>query len=80
VPIGPYLKEGAFDPELVSVMAVAFEDVYKALDAAGVSDVSKDMIAAKIIDLTRGGETDPVVLRELALSEFGLSDLSKVRP
>ena len=77
VPIRPYLKEGAFSPEAVSVLAAAFEDVCKALDAAGRSDLSKDAVAIKIIELARAGETDAVVLRELALSEFGLSDLSE---
>jgi len=77
VPIGPYLKEGAFGPETVAAMATAFEDVCKNLDAAGRSDLSKETVATKIIELARAGETDPVVLREMALSEFGLSRLSK---
>jgi hypothetical protein len=77
--IGPYLKEGAFDPEVISAMAAAFDDVCKALDAAGRSDVTKDTIAAKIIDLARAGECDSLVLYEMALSEFGLSDLSEKR-
>jgi hypothetical protein len=77
VPIKPYLKEGAFGPDIISAMAVAFEDVCKALAEAGRSDLTKETIATKIIDLARGGETDAVVLREMALSEFGLSRLSK---
>jgi hypothetical protein len=77
--IGPYLKEGAFDPEVISAITAAFDDVWKALDAAGRSDVARDTIAAKIIDLARAGETDSVVLYEMALSEFGLSALSKKR-
>jgi hypothetical protein len=42
VSIGSYLKEGAFDPEVISAMAAVFDDVCKALDAAGRSDVAKD--------------------------------------
>jgi hypothetical protein len=34
-------------------------------------------VATKVIELARGGETDPVVLREMVLSEFGLSRFSK---
>jgi hypothetical protein len=79
VPIRPYLKEGAFGPEAVSAMSAAFQDVCQALEAAGRSDLAKGTIAAKIIDLARSGETDAVVLREMALSEFGVSDLSKGR-
>jgi hypothetical protein len=33
------------------------------------------MIATKIIQLAQGGETDPNVLRERVLSEFGLPRL-----
>jgi len=77
--IGPYLKEGAFDPEVISAMASAFDDMCKALDAGGRSDLTKEAIAAKIIDLARAGETDSVVLYEMALSEFGLSALSEKR-
>jgi len=65
-----------FSPDVISVMATAFEVVCKALEASGRSDITKETIAAKIIELARGGETDPVVLREMALSEFGLSRLS----
>jgi hypothetical protein len=79
VPIRPYLKDGAFGPEVISAMAAAFEDVCKALEAVGRSDLTKDRIAAKVIDLAREGESDPAVLREMALSEFGLSGLSKER-
>jgi hypothetical protein len=57
-------------------MAAAFEDVRKTMEASGRSDVAQETIAAKIIELARTGETDPVVLREMALSEFGLSRLT----
>ncbi len=66
-------KMERFSPDVISVMATAFEVVCKALEASGRSDITKETIAAKIIELARGGETDPVVLREMALSEFGLS-------
>ena len=77
MPIRPFIKDGAFGPDVISVMAAAFEDVCKAIDVSGRSDIAKETIATKIIELARGGEADPVVLREMALSEFGLSGLSK---
>jgi hypothetical protein len=77
VPIKPFIKDGAFGPDVISVMATAFEDVCKALEETGRSDITKETIATKIIELARGGESDPVVLREMTLSEFGLSRLSK---
>jgi hypothetical protein len=58
-------------------MATAFEDVWKALATSDRSDITKETVATKVIELARGGETDPVVLREMVLSEFGLSRFSK---
>jgi hypothetical protein len=58
-------------------MATAFEDAWKALAASDRSDITRERVATKVIELARGGETDPVVLREMVLSEFGLSRLSK---
>ena len=72
MPIRPFLKGAVFDPEVVSVMGTAFEDVCKALEASGRTDVTREIIAIKIIQLARGGETHPIVLREKVLSELGL--------
>ena len=71
VPIRPFLKNAAFGPEVISAMSAAFEDVCK--EASGHSNVTKETIAAKIIQLAQGGETDPIILRETTLSELGLS-------
>lgn len=77
MPIKPFIKDGAFGPDVISVMAAAFDDVCKTLEEKRRADVAKETIATKIIELARGGETDPIVLREMTLSELGLSDLSK---
>jgi hypothetical protein len=77
VPIRSYVKEGAFGPEMVAAMGAAFQDVCKTIEASGRSELTRETIAAKIIELARTGEADPVVLREMTLSEFGLSRLSK---
>lgn len=77
MPIRSYVKEGAFGPEMVAAMGAAFQDVCKTIEASGRSELTRETIAAKIIELARTGEADPVVLREMTLSEFGLSRLSK---
>ena len=74
--ISAYLKDGAYGPEAIAAMAAAFDDVCKAIEAAGRSDVTRDTLALKIIDLARNGESDAVVLREMALTELGLANLS----
>ena len=73
MPIRQFLKQAVFHPEVISIMSTAFEDACKALEASGRSDVTKEMIASKIIQLARSGETDPIVLREKVLSDVGLS-------
>ena len=72
MPIRPFLKGAIFDTEIVSAMGTAFEDVCKALEASGRTDVTKEIVAIKIIQLARGGETHPIVLREKVLSQLGL--------
>ncbi len=75
MPIRPFFKDAVFDPEVISAMGTAFEDVCKAL--AGRSEFAKETIADKILVLARGGEIDPIVLRDTVLSELGLSPLPK---
>jgi hypothetical protein len=71
VPIRIFLKDAVFSPEVISAMNAAFEDVCK--EVFGRSDISKETVAAMIIELARRGEADPVVLREMMLGELGLS-------
>jgi hypothetical protein len=73
VPIRPFLKDGVFSPELVSAMGIAFEAVCVA--ASSRSDIAKEMIAGRIIQLAQRGETNAIVLRDTVLSELGLSPL-----
>ena len=53
MPIRPFINDGAFGPEVISVMAAAFEEVCKAIDVSGRSDIAKETIANKIIELAR---------------------------
>ena len=73
MPIRPFLKDAAFGPDAIVAMSATLEEVCKVLEASGRSDVSREAIATTIIALARGGETDPVVLHEMTLSELGLS-------
>jgi hypothetical protein len=77
VPIRQFLKEGVFDPDVIAIMSTAFEDVCKALELSGRRDVTREMVATKVIHLVRGVETDPVVLRDKVLGEFGLPQAPK---
>ena len=75
MPIKPFLKNAVFGPDAISVMGIAFVDVCNFLETSGRSDIPKENIAAIIIQLAQRNETDPIVLREMTLSQLGLSRL-----
>ena len=72
MPIRAFLKDEQFDPAVVSAMEAAFRDICKGLKEQCPLDVSADIVATKIIEAAKGGETDPAVLREMVLDELGL--------
>ncbi len=71
VAILPFLKgeSGAFEPEAIHAMSRAFDEVCRALAVAEVNKRERDVIATRIIDLARRGETDADRLRDRVLRE-----------
>jgi hypothetical protein len=69
IPIVPFLKNDAFDPNDITAMSMAFEDVCKELQANDAR--SREVIATRIIELARRGERSPTRLRDRVLSEAG---------
>jgi hypothetical protein len=67
MPIRPFIRSGAFEPEAIAVMSEAFEAACKELDEAGQPKVAREVIAGRIVAAARLGECDPVRLREAAL-------------
>ena len=65
-------QEAGFAPEVTAIMDVAFERARRSLHDAGQPEVVYEVIAARIIDLTRQGERDPTKLCEEALAALGL--------
>jgi hypothetical protein len=63
MPIRPYLQ-GAFDPEAIAAMSEAFEAV-----CSEHPQVSRAVIANRIIGVARLGERDPARLREAGRRE-----------
>jgi hypothetical protein len=69
-PIRSYLEEdAAFDDETTEAMGRAFENVCAALHVDKGDAASRCEIAARIIDLARGGMTDPAALTERVMGE-----------
>ena len=67
MPIRPFTPSGVFEPEVIAAMSEAFEAACNEVDQAGQAKVAREVIAARIIAAARGGERDPVRLREAAL-------------
>jgi hypothetical protein len=73
--ITPFLGDQKFDPETMRVMDVALEMACAAVKRDWGSVYCNRILAKQIIELAKGGERDPDVLCEQALSHF-LRDLA----
>jgi len=70
VPIIPFLKGQAFDPELVEAMGAAFTKICDALELADRTDPVTARVAAKIIELAERGLRNPTAMQLMALDEL----------
>jgi hypothetical protein len=51
-------QNSAFDPEIVTTMAAAFDDACRELRLAPRAVILREVVAKKIIELTQEGERD----------------------
>jgi hypothetical protein len=70
LPIRPFLRGQAFDPETIRVMSDALEGVCEAMHLNMVDDAATRLVAEKIIELTDRGVHDVATLRAMTLNEF----------
>ena len=63
--IAPLLAESAFDPEVIAVLAAAFEDAWASIEKSGSSlasprykRVAQEILAKHIIETAQRGERD----------------------
>ena len=71
VPIRPVLfGSGAFSPEEVAVLTTAFEDALRALGLVDRKDPAVTMVAKRMFEMARGGERDPILLRDAVLNSL----------
>jgi hypothetical protein len=70
MPITPFLGGEKFDPETARIMGVAFEMARAAVKRDWGGLYASNSIARRIIELAKGGERNPDVLCEQALSYF----------
>jgi hypothetical protein len=70
VPIRPLLDAGAFSPEDVAAITVAFEDTLRVLRLVDRSDPAVTLVAKEMIAVAMRGERDPILLRDAVLQSF----------
>ena len=71
MPIRPVLfGSGAFSPEEVAVLTTAFEDALRALSLVDRKDPAVTIVAKRVIELAKGGEHDPILLRDAVLKSL----------
>ena len=71
MPIRPLLYGSeVFTPEAIAVIATAFEDTLNALGLVDRKDPAVTTVAKRVIELARGGEHDPILLREAVLKSL----------
>ena len=60
-----------FDDRMTEIMGEAFDSARQELRDTGQPPIVYEVIARRIIDAVRGGERDPVRLRNAGLAAFG---------
>jgi len=70
VPITPFLRGQAFDPELVEAMGRAFLDTCSALGLTDRANPITKLVAKKIIELAQRGLRNPTTMRVMAVEEL----------
>jgi hypothetical protein len=69
--IKPFLPNAnaSFDPEVITLMAVAFDKACRSLQGSGQT-VTTELVAKKIIELAQKGERDPVRMSDETLKSL----------
>ena len=76
MPITRILQDTAFGPDEITVLVAAFEDALRALSLVNRADLATEIVATKIIELAKQGESDPVRLRERVVEAVSSQPLS----
>lgn len=77
MPITPFLRGQAFDPELIESMGAAFSKTCEALGLAERSDPITALVAEKIIELAERGLRNPTTMHLMAVNELKSTDTAQ---
>jgi hypothetical protein len=67
-----YFREGSFDPRDIERLGTAYEAAIEMLRLKDRQDQVTEIIAAKIIQVWRLGESDPAKICARAIKELGI--------
>jgi len=67
----PFVRHVVFDPEIIQVMAGAFEELLGDLHVADRDDPFAAVVAKAVIEVARLGVRDAAEMRQRALSTLG---------
>lgn len=67
MPISPALADQWFDAEQARAIGIAFKEACRSLGLNETPDALTDIIATRIIEMVRAGESDPVRLYEAVM-------------
>ncbi len=70
MPITPFLKWQAFDPELVEAMGAALASTCHKLGLTDRTDTITALVAEKIIELAQRGLRSPTEMHSMAMNEL----------
>lgn len=70
MPITPFLRNQAFDPELIEIMSAAFTKTCAALGLLDRADPMTELVARCIIEAAQRGNRNETALYFSALKEF----------
>jgi|tagenome__1003787_1003787.scaffolds.fasta_scaffold20515527_1 hypothetical protein len=71
-----YSEDGAlsvFEPEMVQVIAQAYEECCVMLRVFAGDEQGKQVIAMRVLELARSGIMDPALLRDLTLRQLRIA-------
>ena len=69
-PAFPLVAEGCFDPGSLELLSIAFADAWPSLQELGVSSVTPEQFARRLISLASQGERDPFRMGAKVLVSF----------
>jgi hypothetical protein len=72
MPINRLLKDGSLSSEEVGCLNMAYESALRSLCLVDRNDPITEMVARKIIEISKSGLHDPAAISARALKELGI--------